>query len=188
MSHAAAFAWRVRRVTVAEWWLLCESAALAVGVEIALRCVPLARILRALEGRPVANRSPRDQAADERLARLARWPYRVLPLPSTCLRVSLVQVAVLRRRQVPATLRLGVRRVGDVLHFHAWVDCDGPLDDHAGAASYRAFEPVPAAAVSRSARWSQSAPRRGARVPAGRRHARPATARDRPPCACRRCD
>ena len=134
MSHAAAFAWRVRRVTVAEWWLLCESAALAVGVEIALRCVPLARILRALEGRPVANRSPRDQAADERLARLARWPYRVLPLPSTCLRVSLVQVAVLRRRQVPATLRLGVRRVGDVLHFHAWVDCDGPLDDHAGAA------------------------------------------------------
>ena len=61
------------------------------------------------------------------------WPgivkTRTLPLPSTCLRVSLVQVAVLRRREVPATLRLGVRREDGVLDFHAWVDCDGPLDD-----------------------------------------------------------
>jgi len=159
MSHAAAFARRARRVTAAEWWLLCESTALAVGVEIALRCVPLARILRAMERRPLRNASPRDRAAVERLARLARWPYRVLPLPSTCLRVSLVQVAVLRRREVPATLRLGVRREDGVLDFHAWVDCDGPLDDHAGAHRYRAFEPVPAAAISRSARWSSPAGR-----------------------------
>jgi hypothetical protein len=65
-----------------------------------------------------------------------------------------VQVAVLRRRQVPATLRLGVRPEGDGLDFHAWVDCDGPIDDRAGAERYRAFEPVSVAAVSRSARWS----------------------------------
>ena len=154
MRGAGAFARRVRRVTVAEWWLLCESAVLAVGVEAALRCAPLARILRAVEGAPVAALPPRDRAAVERLARLARWPYRLLPLPATCLRVSLVQVAVLRRRQVPATLRLGVRQRGDGLEFHAWVDCGGPIDDHAGADGYRAFEPVPAAAISRSARWS----------------------------------
>ena len=154
MSRAAALARRARLVTAAEWRLLCESMALAVAVEVALRCVPLARILRAMEGRPVTEGSPRDREAVERFARLARWPYRVLPLPSTCLRVSLVQVAVLRRRQVPATLRLGVRRQGGVLDFHAWVDCDGPIDEHAGADRYRTFEPVPAAAISRSARWS----------------------------------
>ena len=154
MSGAVALARRARRLCPAEWWLLCESAALAVGVELALRCVPLARILRAVEGHPLPVTPLRDRADVERLARLARWPYRMLPLPSTCLRVSLVQVSVLRRRQVPATLRLGVRREGDGLDFHAWVDCDGPIDDRAGAERYRAFEPISPAAVSRSARWS----------------------------------
>jgi hypothetical protein len=139
MSRAVALALRARRLRPADWWLLCESTAVAVGVEIALRCVPLARILRAVEGRPLPPVSPRDRGDVERLARLARWPYRVLPLPSTCLRVGLVQVSVLRRRHVPATLRLGVRREGDALDFHAWADCDGPIDDRAAADRYHAF-------------------------------------------------
>jgi hypothetical protein len=150
---AAALAMRARRLTAAEWRVLCESAVLAFVIEAALHLVPLARILRAIE-RPTPSPPVIDRAAAGRTARLARWPSRVLPFPATCLRVALVQTAALRRRQVPATVRFGVRRAGGDLEFHAWADCDGPIDDPAHAADYRTFEPVPAAAISRNARWS----------------------------------
>jgi hypothetical protein len=154
----AALAAGARRLTPAEWRVLGESAALAVAVEAGLRLLPLARVLHLVQERPLAGASGLDRAACERLARLARWPSRLLPLSATCLRVALVQVAVLRRRHVPATVRFGVQRgAAGALEFHAWADCDGPIDDHAGAAGYRAFEPVAAAAITRSARWSPPA-------------------------------
>ena len=154
---AAALASRARRLTASEWRVLAESAALALMVETALRLVPLARILRAIE-RPIPRTVTIDRAAAGRIARLSRWPWHVLPVPATCLRVALVQVAVLRRRQLPAVVRFGVRRAEDHgLEFHAWADCDGPIDDAAGAAAARTFEPVPAATISRSARWSTPA-------------------------------
>jgi hypothetical protein len=157
-TRAVALAGRVRLVTASEWVVLAESAVLAVGVEAALRLLPLARVLDAVHGRRAGTgASTPDRAVRERLARLARWPFKALPLPGSCLRIALVQVAVLRRRGVPATVRFGVRRGAGDLEFHAWADCDGPIDDHAAAAAYRSFEPVPATAISRSARWSSPA-------------------------------
>jgi hypothetical protein len=157
-GRAAALAGRVRLVTAPEWIVLAESAVLAVGIEAAIRLWPLARVLDAVHGRHAAAHAPNpDRSLQERLARLARWPFKVLPLPGTCLRIALVQVAVLRRRGVPATVRFGVRgRAGD-LEFHAWADCDGPIDDQSAAAGYGRFEPVPVTAISRSARWSRPA-------------------------------
>ena len=150
---AAGLASRARRLTAFEWRVLVESAVLALVVETALRVTSLARILRAVE-RPVTATEPIDRAAAGRIARLSRWPWRLLPLRSTCLRVALVQVMVLRRRQLPAVVRFGVRRATDgELEFHAWADCGGPLEDES-AAAYRAFEPAAVAAITRSARWS----------------------------------
>ena len=143
----AVLASRARRLTASEWRVLAESALLALAVEAALHVASLARILRAVE-RPVTAPTPIDRAAAERLARLSRWPWRLLPFRSTCLRVALVQVMVLRRRQLPAVVRFGVRRAADgELEFHAWADCGGPLEDDS-AATYRAFEPAPVAAIS----------------------------------------
>jgi hypothetical protein len=153
---AVRLAGRVRRLTVAEWRVLGESAVAAIAVEAALRLVPLSRIVRAVE-RPAAPASPMRRDAAARVARLARWPSRLLPFPATCLRVALVQVAALRRHGAPAVVRFGVRRVGTGLEFHAWADCDGPIDDAGGAADYRIFEPVPPASVSRTVRWSPPA-------------------------------
>jgi len=154
-SSAAALAGRVRLVTASEWVVLAESAVLAVGIEAGLRLLPLARVLEAVHGRHGGAHAPNpDRAVQERLARLARWPFKLLPLSGTCLRIALVQVAVLRRRGVPATVRFGVRRRAGDLEFHAWADRDGPIDDHTAAARYGAFEPVPVTAISRNARWS----------------------------------
>src|SRR5436190_5755627 len=143
MRRAAAWAGRVRLVTAPEWVLLAESAVVAVGIEAALRLLPLARVLDAVHGRHAAVDAPTlDRASRERLARLARWPFKVLPLPRTCLRVALVQAAVLRRRGVPATVRFGVRGCAGDLEFQAWAECYGAIDDHAAAAGYGPFEPV----------------------------------------------
>lgn len=43
----------------------------------------------------------------------------------TCLRRSLVLWYLLRRRGVPASLKLGVRATGGELEGHAWVEQDG---------------------------------------------------------------
>jgi len=156
MTRAVAWARRVRGLTAGDWLVLGESAAVALGVEAALRALPLARVLDAIQGRPVVAASALDRPSRERIARLARWPSRVLPVPATCLRIALVQVAVLRRRQVPATVRFGVQRRGSgALEFHAWADCDGPIDDLVGAAACRALEP--AGAITRNVRWSSPA-------------------------------
>src|SRR6185503_8259916 len=89
-SRAAALAARVRLVTASEWVVLAESAVLAVGIEAGLRLLPLARVLEAVHGREGGARVPHvDRAVQERLARLARWPFKMLPLPSTCLRIAL---------------------------------------------------------------------------------------------------
>ena len=156
--RVAALAAGARRLTAAEWGMLAESAALACVVEIALQLVPLTRILNRIQSRDGGIAPAMDREAQARAARLARWPSRVLPLRATCLRVALVQVAMLRRRGVPATVQFGVRRdERGELEFHAWADSDGPLDDAVGAGQFRTFEPVTAGAISRSARWSPSA-------------------------------
>ena len=155
ITRAGALAGRVRLVTAPEWVVLAESAVLAVGIEAALRLLPLARVLDAVHARRARARAKTpDRTVQERLARLARWPFKVLPIPGTCLRIALVQAAVLRRRGVPAMVRFGVRRGAGDLEFHAWADCDGPIDDHTAAPGYLAFEPVPVTAISRNARWS----------------------------------
>jgi hypothetical protein len=131
---------RALRLTAAEWSVLVESAALALVVEAALRLVSLRRVLALIQRTDVSQSSRLGRAEQQRIARLARWPFRLSPLPSTCLRIALVQVAVLRRRGAPATVRFGVRPAGgSELEFHAWAECDGPLDDAADAARYRPF-------------------------------------------------
>jgi len=44
---------------------------------------------------------------------------------ATCLRQSLVVWFLLRRRGLPAELRIGARKVEDRLEAHAWVESNG---------------------------------------------------------------
>ena len=154
MTQAAVLAARARQLTRSEWWLLGESVVAAVVVEVGLRVTSLARIVHAIERRSVHTPVPASRQAAERMVRLAAWPYRVLPLPSTCLRVSLVRLAVLRRRGVPAALRLGVRKTDSLLEAHAWVEYQGPLGEEPHLDLYQPLDPIPPAEVIRSARWS----------------------------------
>jgi hypothetical protein len=62
-----------------------------------------------------------------------RGPYR-----ATCLRQSLALCWLLRRKRLPATLRLGVRSADQPFEAHAWVELGGvPLGS--AMADYKAF-------------------------------------------------
>jgi hypothetical protein len=143
------------RLPARDWWLLTEAGVLAIGVEGALRVLPLSRVVRWCEqGRSTKRLWP--GATLDVLALAARRPYHVLPWPSTCLRRSLVLTALLRRRGRPATVRFGVRRQAELLLAHAWVECDDAVVDAAAGDGYEALEPalVSPAGVSRIVRWS----------------------------------
>ena len=66
-----------------------------------------------------------DLAEARDLARLARIAGRRGPVAASCLRQSLVVRAWLRRRGLDAQLRIGVRKAGEALDAHAWVEVAG---------------------------------------------------------------
>lgn len=118
---------------LASWerWLLLRLLVLLPAIGAALRLLGFNRT-RALLGRAVptpkpslAGAPPQPSDRPRRIARLVamaacRGPYR-----ATCLRQSLALWWLLRRRGIPAELRIGVRKDGDALLAHAWVEQEG---------------------------------------------------------------
>lgn len=76
-----------------------------------------------------------------RLARLAAIAGRHGPITATCLRQSLLVYWLLRRRGLRPEFRIGVRKHGELMDAHAWVELDGRGLD-AMQVSHRPF-PVP---------------------------------------------
>ena len=76
-----------------------------------------------------------------RVGRLVQIAGRHLPVDGSCLRQSLLVWWLLRRRGMPAELRIGVSK-RDTFAAHAWVDLDGrPINDSADVAErFNAFD------------------------------------------------
>jgi hypothetical protein len=116
-----------------------EVIALYLTTRILLRRRQLPQVVAELRGEP-AGRA--DAGADEaaiaiglRLGRIVNRILGVLPFDSRCLVRSLVLVALLARRNVHASLVIGVRTEPG-FNAHAWVEYEGrPLtpDSHAFA-------------------------------------------------------
>ena len=108
-----------------DWRLLLEAGRLAVFTEVALCVVPFDKLLTWLAAPDVmvpiaaaSSHSACEQAVDR--------AYRLLfPLHRTCLTESLVLLRMLRRRGVNVRLCLGVRKNGDRLAAHAWIERSG---------------------------------------------------------------
>ena len=103
------------------------------------------RYVRArVEPRPAASREPPSELTLERMKRLPRWisiASRRGPWRSSCLVRSLALQWMLTNHRVPSALRLGVRKEGESLDAHAWVECpDLPgLDPNARRDAYAPF-------------------------------------------------
>jgi len=103
---------------------------------------------QAAEGLDAADRMGPTNSVSEatmsyalRLGRLTRIAGRYVPTNGSCLRQSLLVWWLLRRREAPAELRIGVRKQ-DGFSAHAWVEVDGqPVNDAGDVAErYAAFE------------------------------------------------
>jgi len=85
-----------------ERMLLIEAAAWFLAVELALRLVPLRRLLALCEWGSRPDASPRS-VSPERASRLVETAARVYPLRATCLKKALVLYAPDQERAQPAT-------------------------------------------------------------------------------------
>ncbi len=75
------------------------------------------------------------------LARLVRAAARHGCVDRNCLTESLTLWWLLRRRGIDSDIRIGVRKEGDRLDAHAWVECAGTaLDEHPDVS--RIFSPL----------------------------------------------
>lgn len=108
---------------------LLQAALLLVAVAAMLRLRGLAATLRLLRRRlpaPVPPDRISRARIDEtrRTAELVRIAARRVPMNTTCLRQSVLLWWLLRRRRLPAVLRLGVARA-EGFQAHAWIEIGG---------------------------------------------------------------
>lgn len=119
---------KLRRLPAAERGLLLQAFALLWTVRLGLWLLPFSVVRRFLRGRPARSRvghaspSPPDRVAWAVLVASGYVPR------ATCLARALVAQALLRRRGLPAELRIGVARGGGrALDAHAWVESGGRI-------------------------------------------------------------
>lgn len=136
---------RLRRRTPHEQFLCVQAALLLPIVAAGLAVAGLGRMQRLLV---CLSQAPRLRADDaERLcAREIAWAVeasaRHAPYRANCLHQSLLVWWLLRRHGLASEIRIGVRRDGEALQAHAWVECDGRtlIDAADGQQRFTAFD------------------------------------------------
>ena len=132
---------RLFRLSYQDFIMAAEAAAFVIPVELALRRrVPLAMLVARFAG---TDRNRRRETIDiGRAARLVDAVTACYP-NTTCLKKSLILLRLLRKRGVPAELRLGVRKVDDDFSAHAWIECAGRTLLDSGTAHLYSTLPLP---------------------------------------------
>jgi hypothetical protein len=155
---------RWRALPADERRLLLGLALLLPAIWGALRCLGVRRTYRLLSG-TVASAGVEStvslavQASAMRLGQLLDIASRHGPYRATCLRQSLALWWLLRRRGLPAELRIGVAKVDAQMQAHAWVELAGRvINDRATVADdYAVYEDLdrhlPGRIGLRDARW-----------------------------------
>ncbi len=130
---------RIRELSRAEKLLLFESFALVPAVSTLLRLLGFRRSLLILNrlARALCLKGEWCAGSGDAVAacRLVGIASRHGLSAATCLRQALVLWFLLRRRGVPADLRIGVRKNVDRLEAHAWIESDGRILDPTVAGS-----------------------------------------------------
>jgi hypothetical protein len=96
---------------------------------VALKVAGFARVWMRIE-RTSVTRANRQVLAPQRLAQLVNIAARYSLGKDCCLARSMYLGWLLRRRGIPAPLRIGVRHGDGKLDAHAWIELEGaPLND-----------------------------------------------------------
>lgn len=120
---------RAFRLPPDERAFLFQAWALFLIVELALRVLPLRRLLTLAQAAPPTRPVGAPPAVPplSRLVRLVEIAGRYATWNPTCLRQALVLSWLLRRRGVPTSIHVGVARRDGRLAAHAWLERDGEV-------------------------------------------------------------
>jgi hypothetical protein len=143
---------RFRSLTGTERRIVLEAAAALAATSLGMRVAgsnfckaALARAGRMATGSANAANRATDIEAANRLARLQSATARRLMFRATCLDRSLALCWMLKRRGMPAELRIGARKAANRLEAHAWVELYGNAlsDESEEHLHFAPFEKVP---------------------------------------------
>ena len=148
---------RFQRLSSLERGLVLEATGGLLATWVGLRLIGFRRWERALAVfAPPANATgpAQDSSVEESallIARTQEAAARNLFLRTNCLEQSLVLWWLLRRRGIPALLRIGARKDSDRFEAHAWVQLNSQVLNDASA-EHRHFVPFEKPALSMEAR------------------------------------
>ncbi len=116
-----ALPWRARL-------LFLEAVFLMIATRLALWLRPLGSVRHAIErmSRRPASNDRRETVRPSGIVRAVRQASVVVPA-SSCLTEALTTQIMLGRRGLRSTLRIGVRRDGEALEAHAWLERGGAV-------------------------------------------------------------
>ncbi len=121
---------RIGAITFSDAKVLIQAWFLLGLVDLGLRCLPFGVLRKGLDWRLMGPPSPNPDFDPRSIERLRRWVDAAANrhwTEMTCLRRALVLRRLLAGRGVASDLRLGVRREGESLTAHAWLDCGGRI-------------------------------------------------------------
>jgi Transglutaminase-like superfamily len=124
------------RLTGCDWAVLVTAAVLLPVAALAVKLVPLARLLRAVQAFASRPRRPHGGLDAERIVWLVdAVPGWCVPGPS-CLARALVAFALLRRRAIPVRFVIGITKARGALEGHAWVEVQSAPAATRGTGAY----------------------------------------------------
>jgi hypothetical protein len=135
------------RLRARDWLMLAEALAALALASLAIALLPFRRVAAA-----ASARGRRAARTDDEIVRRVRsavqaWGRRV-PWRAVCFQKGLAVHWMLRRRGIRSVLLYGVRRDGDGLAAHVWIDVDGATviggEEAPGFACLARFPPDPA--------------------------------------------
>jgi hypothetical protein len=130
-----------------DWPLFVEALATLAVASMAIRVLPF-RLVAAAASRSGRKATRSDSETVRRVRGAVRGWGRRVPWKSVCFQRGLALHWMLRRRGIPSVLLYGVRRQGDELAAHVWVDVDGETviggDEAPDFACLARFPPDPA--------------------------------------------
>ena len=130
------------RLSAQEWRWLLASAILLPLVDLSIRCFGWNRTVRHFGWLCGASAYPGSASRLNRgsipadAARIVRIAARYGPFRATCLPQATVLWTLLRRNGLHPDIKIGVRKAGQAVVAHAWVDVDGCSLDDSGEITY----------------------------------------------------
>lgn len=137
---------RLADLSLRDWLWLPPLVLSALAIAMAVKLAPLPGIIRFLDRSArhpwIAFLKIGNRLHDlNELIRLTGLAARIVQGPGCCLSQSLLRFWLLRSRQEPAELLIGVAKDGGLLQSHAWIEQQGLAID-AGQELNRTFVPL----------------------------------------------